>query len=424
MADQISTTILTQYFYPEVPGTAQISTDLAQGLKQAGFEVSVFTGQPAYVGSRRLPSRDSHQGVSIHRAYSRGLSRDGTRSRLVSGATVAASTFARLLRHKRPSVAVVDSTSPFLMVAAWLLRLFRRVPYVVVVQDVYPEIAIRLGIIRPNGVQVLIWRWAYRRVYGAAQAVVVLGPRMREVVERSLRRGHRDKFVIIPNWADGKKLVPRLRDGNPMRRELGLDDKLVVIYSGNMGLTHDMETAVLTAERLQHLTDLRFLFIGEGGRREVVDSTVRERRLKNVTTLPYQPQEMLPYSLTCGDISLVTLEKGIEGLSVPSKLYSSLAAGLAILAVVGPGSEIGDVVDEYECGYRVSQGDVDGLVGAVVALHDDPHLLAEMRGRARACFEANYTREMSIARYVSLLTAVATKAPLPYGAPGAPGGSA
>ena len=121
------------------------------------------------------------------------------------------------------------------------------------------------------------------------------------------------------------------------------------------------------------------------------------------------PQEALPYSLTCGDISLVTLEKGIEGLSVPSKLYSSLAAGLAIIAVVGPGSEVGDVVEENHCGYRVSQGDVDGLVGAIEALHSDPRLLADMRKKARACFEENFTRAMSIERYGSLLQSVASE---------------
>ena len=141
----------------------------------------------------------------------------------------------------------------------------------------------------------------------------------------------------------------------------------------------------------------------------MVENMVNEKKLNNVTMLPYQSEEVVPYSLTCGDISLVTLAKGIEGLSVPSKLYSSMAAGLAIVGVVGTGSEIGDVIEEYNCGYRVSQGDVDGLVQALVTLNSDARLLADMRKKARFCFEKNFTREIGIERYVSLVQGIVEK---------------
>jgi glycosyltransferase involved in cell wall biosynthesis len=407
MGERLSLSMLTQYFYPEVPGTAQISTDLALGLKDAGFDVSVYTGQPAFLESRRLPAREEYRGLRIHRAYSRRLSRRGSTSRLLNGATVATITLFNLLRQGKPDVVLVDSTSPFLLVAAWLLRHLRGVPYVFVVHDVYPDIAIQLGVVKPRAVTTRIWRATYRRVYDAAAHVVVLGPRMRDVVRRSLRPEHWNKVNVIPNWADGDSIVPRSREDNPMRKQLGLADKLVVLYSGNIGLSHDMDTLVEAADRLREQQDLRFLLVGGGGRREAVADMLRRKDLKNVIMLPYQPLEKLPYSLTCGDISVVTLERGIEGLSVPSKLYSSLAAGLAILAVMGPGSEVGDVTEGYRCGYRVAQGDVEGLVGAIRALHADPSLLADMRNRARACFESSFTRKMSISRYVSLLRAVA-----------------
>ena len=406
--DRLSVSFLTQYFYPEVPGTAQIAADLALGLKDSGFEVAVYTGQPAYVEGRRLPSHDSYKGVDVHRAYSRRLSRNGSGSRLLNGATVAATTLFNLMRRRKPDLLLVDSTSPFLLVVAWLMRVLRRVPYVLIVHDVYPEIAIQLGVIRPGALAARLWRFSYRRVYEGASRVVVLGERMRDVVRRSLRRESWDKCIIIPNWADGEAIVPRSREDNPLRRELGLTDKLVVLSSGNMGLTHDMETVVKAAERLRDMEGLRFLFIGQGGRRDAVAGKVRDKGLANVVMLPYQPAHRLPLSLTCGDISLVTLERGMEGLSVPSKVYSSLAAGLAIVAVMGPESEIGDIIEEHRCGYRVTQGDVDGLARAISALHDDPHLLAEMGKRARACFEERYTREMGVGRYVSILRAVAT----------------
>ena len=410
--EPLSVAILTQYFYPEVPGTAQIATDLALGLAESGFDVSVFTGQPAYWRTDRLPSSEAYQGISIHRSYSGRLPRSrlstsGHRGRLLNGAVVAAMTLFKLLPRKKPDVLLVDSTSPFLLVTAWLLNRFRRVPYVFVVQDVFPQVAVVLDIVGQRSVAETIWRWAYARVYRAAARVVVLGPRMKKVVENSLTPRDDDKCEVIPNWADGEVIVPRSRADNPVRRELGLADKLVVIYSGNMGPAHDMETVLEAAGRLLHISEIRFLLVGDGGSRDSVASVVKERGLDNVMMLPYQPQEKLPYSLTCGDISLVTQRRGMEGLSVPSKIYSSLAAGLAILAVTGPHSEIADIVERHNCGFRVSQGDAEGVVRAIEQLHRKPDLLADMKLKARECSEANYSRKMSIKRYVSVLQSVA-----------------
>ena len=412
-SDRLSVAILTQYFYPEIPGTAQISTDLALGLVEAGFDVHVFTGQPAYWGGTRLPSREVYKGISIHRARSLHLSRNrlsgkGHISRLLGAAAVGTVTFFKLMRHPRPRALLVDSTSPFLLVVGWLLHVLRGVPYVFLVHDVYPEIAIQLDIVGQRSLAARLWRQTYRRVYEGASRIVVLGPRMRDIVRRSLRPASYDKCVIIPNWADGDNIVPRSKEDNPLRHKLGLTDKLVVLYSGNMGPPHDMGTVLEGVDRLRHVKHLQFLFIGDGGSRDWVASTVQQRNLTNVLMLPYQPQEVLPYSLTCGDISLVTQKRGMEGLSVPSKIYSSLAAGLAILAVMGPASEIGDIVEENGCGYRVEQGDVEGLVAAIERLIRAPTLLNEMKKKARACFEERFARTISISRYVSLTRSVAT----------------
>ena len=402
-----SVALLTQYFYPEVPATAQISTDLATGLVEAGFAVAAFTGQPAYREGDRLPSADALGGVRIFRSYSRRLSHEGSGSRLLNGATVGVLTFLKLITRKKPDVILVDSTSPFLVVVAWMMRRLRGVPFVFLVQDVYPEIAIELGIVRHRSLSAWIWRSVYGRVYRAVARIVVLGPRMRERVKQSLASADYHKVAIIPNWADGDEIVPRRNGDNHLRKQLGLVDKFVVIYSGRMGLVHDMETVLEAAMRLRDLHDLRFMLVGGGAKRDWVAGIVELYGLDNVIMLPYQPLELLPYSLTCGDISLVTLRRGMEGLSVPSKIYSSLAAGLAIVAVAGPSSELGDIVEEHGCGYRVSQGDVDGLVEVIERLYHRRDLLEEMKGRSRVCFESNYTRTMSIRRYAQLLRSVA-----------------
>ena len=410
MSDKhLSVLFLAQYFYPEVPATAQLSTDLALGLTEHGFSVTVYTGQPSYWRGKRLPSSEQYKGVDIHRSYSRGLSREGTGIRLLNGAMVGLVTFLKLIARKKYDMTIVDSTSPFLVVVAWLLWRIRRIPYVFWVQDVYPEIAIELGIFSKNSLVHKTWSATYSRIYRDAARIVVLGTAMREVVRRSLRPADYHKCVEIPNWAHGDDIVPRVSVDNPMRQELGLDDKLVVLYSGNMGLVHDLETVMDAVERLHRLKDVRFLLIGDGGKREWIEETVAANDLKNVILLPYQSQDQLPFSLTCGDLSLVTLRKGMEGLSVPSKIYSSLAAGLAILAVVGENSEIAEIVERNGCGVRVSQGDVDGLVEAIERLHGDRGLLDDMKRNSRIAFERDFARTKSVQSYVSLLRAVAER---------------
>jgi len=334
------------------------------------------------------------------------LTREGTGRRLLNGLTVATTTLFKLLSRCRPDVILVDSTSPFLLVVTWIMNRIRRVPYVFLVQDVYPEIAIELGVIRPRSISEKFWRLVYKRVYQSATRIIVLGTRMQEIINRSLPAYEYGKVTVIPNWADGQEIVPRASDDNYLRKNLELDDKIVVIYSGNMGLVHDMETVLEAAVRLKELSGLRFLFVGGGAKRDWVANMIELYDLPNVVMLPYQPIEVLPYSLTCGDISLVSLRRGMEGLSVPSKIYSSLAAGLAILAVAGPSSEIADVVEGYKCGIRVSQGDVDSFVEAVERMYHHPNLIKEMKDRSRECFEKNYTRKISIDSYAQMLRAV------------------
>lgn len=407
-AKRLSVLFLAQYFYPEVPATAQLSTDLALGLTEHGFQVTVYAGQPSYWEEKRLLSDEIYEGIKIHRSYSRRLTREGTGSRLFNGAVVAILTFFKLIGRRRFDVSIVDSTSPFLVVVAWLMWKVRRIPYVFWVQDVYPEIAIELKVVRPESFASKLWKWVYSWIYRDAARIVVLGSAMRRVVQRSLETNDYGKCVEIPNWANGDDILPRAPVSNPMRQKLGLDGKFVVLYSGNMGLVHDLETVVDAAQRLRGLEEVQFLLIGGGGKREWIEEAVRDRNLRNVTLLPYQSEEDLPLSLTCGDVSLVTLRKGMEGLSVPSKIYSSLAAGLAIFAVVGEDSEIAEIVENNRCGIRVSQGDADGLVEATESLYRDRKLLNDMKKNARVAFERDFTRTKSVESYVSLLRAVAS----------------
>ncbi len=403
-----SVLLLTQYFHPEIPATAQLMTDLAVSLAERGRKVEVFTGQPSYVKRERLAPRERYKGVTIRRLYNPGKDRRSTRGRLTNFAFVSAIAFLRLAVRPRSKVLVVDTTSPFLPITAWLLRVLRRQRYVMVVEDVYPDIAVCLGHLKPKGIVTRAWHRLNRITYGGAELVVALGPRMRErVLPKLPHKADPARVRVIHNWADGDLIHPRPKEENWFCRDHGLVGKTVVLYSGNMGLGHDLETVVEVARLLREHHDIKFVFIGDGGKRPLVEELVKKHALGNVLLLPYQPAEALPFSLSAGDIAIVALEPGIEGLSVPSKLYAYLAAGQAIAALVQEGSEVADIVAQEECGFRVSQGDVEGLLKQITRLCERPELLRRMRERSRACFEANFTRAKAIAAYEGVLAEAA-----------------
>ena len=277
------------------------------------------------------------------------------------------------------------------------------------VQDVYPDIAIKLGYMSPHGLVARIWNRINLWVYRAASHIIVLGPRMRDVVAEKLNSAEADREIsVMHNWADGEAIVPIRKTENWFCKEHGLTNWFVIMYSGNMGATHDLESVVMAAKRLNDVPDVKCVMIGDGAKREKIARMADEMQLRNFLLLPYQPRDVLPFSLTCGDASVVTLEPGAEGLSVPSKVYSSLAAGQAVLAIMGETCDVVDIIEEGECGQRISPGDVDGLVDAIRRLHDNPTLLQTTKENARTWFDANFTKARAIDSYERVLKQAAS----------------
>ena len=246
-----SVCILTQYFYPDLPGTAKIAKDLALGFAKQGFIVNVYTGSPAYSPANDTSNQFLTSDIRVRRVYSPNLSRAGNFSRLLNTFLVAALISFRLF-FDRNQIIIVDSTSPFLLTITFIVRLIKKTPYIVIVHDVYPDIAIKLGVISNNSLSAFIWRKIYRIVYRWSSKIVVLGSTMQKIVSRDLNKRTRDKMVIIPNWADGSVIQPSSIEKEKFKKQFGFEDSFIVIYSGNMGLTHDIDTILKSAQARTH----------------------------------------------------------------------------------------------------------------------------------------------------------------------------
>jgi glycosyltransferase involved in cell wall biosynthesis len=373
-----------------------------------GVVVRAIVAQPSYRGRQKLPRRERHRGVEIERLPLPYFDRTSRFGRAASSILFVLLATARLTCSRIRGTLLIGTTPPFLHLAGWFLKRTRGLRYVCLVQDIYPDLAVRLGYLRDGSRLVRMWRRVNHVVYWDADAIVTLGARMAATLRTMLPTSEPPPRVdVIPNWEQPDIVPPEDGTANWFRQRHGLLGKMVILYSGNMGLANDVETLLAAARNLRDRHDVLFLFIGGGAKEPLVLQAVEGDQLANVRLLPYQAQDVLSHSLTCAEVGAVTLARGAEGLCVPGKLYTALAAGQAILAIAGRGSEIADVVEEHRCGVCLSPGDAHGVVDAILNWQRHPEVLKTMQHNARRCFEERFTKTRAADRHYQVLQEVA-----------------
>lgn len=285
-----------------------------------------------------------------------------------------------VLMNGRPFL-LVTTNPPFLAQLALFLFYLKGWSFGVLVWDIYPEHLVSSGILGKRNLAIRAWHAVNRTTLQRASLIVTLSNRMADVVEANspVLRG---RVAVVPNFADATQIVPLPKTKNPFAADHGLVGKTVVLYSGNMGATHGLECTVSAAGLLANRKDICFVFIGDGfGKAAMVQHATR-LGLKNVIFLPMQPEERLRYSLPVGDIAIVSQSPGSEHLSLPSKTYSFLAAGCAILAITDQSGDLASLVTENAIG-EVINGDPVNIADCLTRLIDDGEELAAMRRRSR-----------------------------------------
>jgi len=385
--------IVTELYYPEDTSTGYFLTGIAEGLAAAGLPVRVLCAQPSYrLKGVEAPERETRAGVAIRRVRAPA----GDKNKLWQRAwlTVALTwRFALAIRSEiQAGEPVLVVTTPLTLpwIVAWFAR-SRGASSLLLMHDVFPDVLVPTGLAKEksfvyrtvNAVQ----RWAWPRF----NAVIVLGRDMRTRVLRKCPELD-GRIHIIPNWGDLGPAPFRLRSGNALRSRLGLEDSFVVQFSGNLGRTHGVEDLLALAARLKDHPRIRFFVYGWGAERARIEQAVASGELSNITLLPPCERDELAEYLNACDLFLLPFKAGMEGISVPSRLYNVLAAGNPLLAVAGPESELAQVVEDENIGWVVAPGDIDGMLRAVKAAAADPQALANMRERARSAAESKYSR--------------------------------
>jgi len=395
--------MISELYYPEETSTGHVLTKLAEGLADR-YSVHALCSQPTYSSrGTRAPARETRNGVAIERVWGLTLNKDVLWQRLLNASTISTSIFMRALtRLERGDVVLVVTTPPLLPIVTVAACKIRGASCVLIVHDVYPDVLIAAGMARSDawGVRLLraLTRWLYRTV----DRVVVLGRDMETVVARKLGSDQAGKIAVIPNWGDVDVVRPAPKRSSPMAQKLDLSSRFVVQYAGNMGRTHGMEDVMEAARRLRS-ENVHWMVLGSGAKRPWVEAYVVREGLRNVTVDGIRSREDQQDFLNACDVSIISFTPGMAGVSVPSRMYNSMAAGKPIIAVADADSELARVVTEERIGVVVPPGHIDELIATIQQMRADPAGLEEMGTRARAAVMAKYTLSHAISTYARLI---------------------
>ncbi len=396
-------TLVSQYFYPEWNTTSALLSGIARSLGQRGWDVQAIAGNPSYHSPRDAVPRAMKLGaVSIRRVWSTRMSRQKSIGRYLNTASFWASVTFRLLFDHSEGPVLFVTNPPILHWTGGLVRVLKRRPVVLLFHDIYPDVAERLGALTPNGLIARLWRRLNRWAYRQADLLITVGRDMTSKILEQNPELAGEKVVTIPNWADEQLLFPRDRSTHPLLRRLGLLDRFVVQYAGNIGRPHEIDTVIAAAKKLRGVP-IHFMFVGDGAQQYKIERAIHEEKLRNMSLHPFQGRETLRDCLTACDAGIVSLKKEAWGLGVPSKFYSILAVGKPVVGILPAESEIALEISEHHVGFCVEPGDADGLVRCLTYLERHREEAIRLGLRARAVFKRSYTLRTIGGRYEAAL---------------------
>ncbi len=392
---------LSEQYAPDVGSSAQLFAELAHELAQHGAEIQICTLQPGYVkAAPRAPWHERGNGVAVTRLPRLPFARTNRKGEALNWIWATLGLIVLALRVPRRVPLLVGTNPPMLHIVGALMKWLRGQRFIALFYDLHPELSCAVGVLREGSRLDRIWRRMNRWILQQADVAICLGRHMEQTL---LARCAGAQTVIVHNWCDPRVVRHMPKSASRFAAEHGLLDKFVVLFSGNMGWRQRLEILLEVAADLQH-EPIRFVFIGEGGKKEKLRAAAQQKNLENVLFFPYQPRELMEHSLAAADLAVVSQEREVIGLGVPSKIYTYMASGRALLGLAGKPCELIDLIEATECGWHFDEDhDKDAIVAKLKELVRHPERSAEAGRRARAQFEKHFTLPVIAQQYAGIM---------------------
>lgn len=377
-------------YWPEETGIGAYAAGRCEYLASKGHEVVACTGFPYYPQWRirdgyrgRIAARERRNGVAIRRSWLFVPSAATSMRRILHEASFTITCCVNAFASRKPEI-IVAATPPLgLAVVALLLARVWKIPYLLLVEDLQPDAAVDLGMLKPGRLVDALFALE-RLVYRNAGLVSTLTEGMgRRIISKAIPE---DKVAVIPHWVDpGLFAIPLQGGGRALRDQLGLAGKFLVLHSGNMGVKQGLGAILDAAERSRDHSDIVYLLVGDGSERESLEK--RAATLGNVKFYPLLPKPIFHQLLGATDVALITQQRCVADILFPSKTETLLAAGRAVVASVNASSEVARVVTQAKAGVVTTAEDSSALLEAILSLRESPVNRSAMgaSGRAYAC---------------------------------------
>lgn len=405
--------VLSLVFAPDGVSTSLIVSELAEDLVLHGHQVTVLTTEPHYnldpeARAKQLLRRrwwglfytSTYHGIPV---WHTAMRPKGNRSlgRVVDYLVFhAISIVLGIFAVGRQDVVFAVSPPLTIGLVGWVLALLKRVKLIYNVQELYPDIAIAVGVLREHSLVTKVLKGLERFIYKRSNALAVICQPFAESI--TAKQADPRKIHVIPNFVDIEFMQPGPKD-NSLAKELGLDGKLVVLYAGNIGMTQSFDTILEVAKRMQHNADIAFLIVGDGARRSYLEDQVHQLQLPNVTLLPYQPRSRVPDIYATSDLCLVPLMAGTARTTLPSKLYTIMACGRPALVAVDEDSDIVHTVKNAQCGIAIKPDDPEALEHGIRQAFEHRETLRELGRNGREYAENHLSRSAVSEQYHKLI---------------------
>ena len=388
--------LLNEYYPPDTSATAKMAALVAETLAQR-HKVTVVAGRPSYDPEEYYPyallRRDVRNGVVVERVGSTAYPRHRMRRRVTNYLSYLALAVPRALAI-HPDVVLAMTDPPIAGMAGALVARLAGRPFVYNIRDLYPDMAIGGDIVRPSR-WVERWEKMHRSALRRAARVIVLGDDMRT---RILAKGVLPERVVVVR--DGTAFSGSLpAQDHPVVREIRCGFPFVALHAGNLGFYGAWNTLLKAAEILRN-ENTGLVFIGDGANRAALQTATLD--CANVRFLPFRPVDQVPHVMMAGDVHIVTVRRGLEGVVVPSKLYGILAAGRPVLVVADAKSDAARIAVESGCGLAADPDDPAAVAEAIRELHNNAPRLIEMGRRARETAQ-KYARVNELQRLVGIV---------------------
>lgn len=402
--------VYAHYFYPDVASTGQLLTEVCESLTD-DFNVTVICVVPSYTGKIKDEYKnnrfyyENHKGMNLIRVRVPEFNKGSKFSRIKNIVVYFLNSVLATFKVKNVDVIFTISQPPVL--GGMLGRIgksIKKCKFIYNIQDFNPEQVEAVGYFK-NKFILNVAKVLDNGNIKKADKILLVGTDQFVTLENR-KKEYREKGILINNWTDDKNIYPlkeNSKDILDLKRKYKLDNKFIIMYSGNLGLYYDLENIIKIAKNFQEYKDLAFVFAGEGAIKIKLENYKKKNNLENVYFLPYQPKDKLNISLNMADIHFVVNSKGIKGVSVPSKLYGVMAAGKAVLGVLEEGTEARIIIEKSNCGICTEPGNYKEIIDIIKKVYNNDKTLKEYGINSRKYLEQYLSKKVSLDKYKSLI---------------------